>query len=126
MKLYRQAGLYYIISGITVVINLLVYGFLIYVCRVDYLWAATIGFVIENVLDYVGERKWVFKRTRVKPAAGYVRSLCVALAVLALILGLTYAGFHILGMNYLWARIFAGILAGIVSFVLDEKFTFVV
>jgi putative flippase GtrA len=126
MKLYKQASLYYIVSAITVVINLLMYAFLVYYSHVSYLLAATIGFVIENILDYVGERMWVFKKTRVRPVVGYARSLGVALTILGLILLLTYVGFHILGMNYLWARIFAGIIAGIVNFVLDKKVTFVV
>jgi len=126
MKLYKQAGLYYVISGITVVINLLAYAFLIYYCHIYYLLAATLGFIVENILDYVGERMWVFKKTRVRPIIGYARSLGVALTILGLILILTYTGFHVLGMSYLWARIFAGIIAGIINFVLDKKVTFVV
>jgi putative flippase GtrA len=126
MKLYRQVSLYYIVSAITVVINLLIYGLLVYYCHVYYLWAATIGFIIENILDYAGERMWVFKKTRVRPVTGYARSLGVALTIFGLVLALTYAGFHTLGMNYLWARIFAGVIAGIVNFILDEKVTFMV
>jgi putative flippase GtrA len=124
MKFYRQAGLYYFVSAIAFAVNLLLYGFLIYYCRVNYLWAATAGFIVQNILDYVSERIWVFGNTRVQPMAGYARSLGVALAILGLILALTYACFHILGMGYLPARIVAGIIAGLVNFILDKKITF--
>ena len=63
MKLYRRVGLYYIISAITVAINLAVYGWLVYGLGINYLVAATGGFVLENVLDYVGERAFVFRMT---------------------------------------------------------------
>ena len=125
MKLYRRVGLYYIISAITVAINLAVYGWLVYGLGINYLVAATGGFVLENVLDYVGERAFVFRMTHVRPAIGYLRSLSVAIIILVLILGLTYLG-RVLGMNYMWARIFAGIIAGAVNYILDAKVTFVV
>jgi putative flippase GtrA len=126
MKFYRQAGLYYVVSAIAFAINLLIYGSLIYYCHVYYLFAAILGFVTQNVLDYAGERVWVFNETHIRPVVGYARSFGVALTILVFVLALTYVGFHILGLNYLFARIFAGIIAGLVNFILDKKITFVV
>lgn len=124
MKIYKQAGLYYFVSAIAFIINLSIYGSLIYYGHVYYLYAATIGFVIQNILDYISERIWVFNKTRVRPMRGYVRSLGVALTVLLIILALTYVGVHMLLLNYLWARILAGVIAGIANFILDKKITF--
>ena len=126
MKSFKQAGLYYAVSAIAFAVNLLLYGFLIYYCHVQYLLAATAGFVVQNILDYASERMWVFKKTRVRPVAGYVRSFGVALSVLALILILTFIGFHIFALDYFWARVFAGIVAGATNFILDKKITFMV
>lgn len=126
MKPYRQVGLYYSITAIAFAVNLLIYSFLIYYCHVNYLLAATVGFVVQNILDYLSERMWVFNKTHVRPVIGYARSLGVALTVLALILVLTYIGFQILRMDYLLARISAGLIAGMISFFLDKKITFVV
>ena len=46
MKFYRQAGLYYLVSAIAFAVNLVIYGLLVYYCHVNYLLAATIGFVV--------------------------------------------------------------------------------
>ena len=75
-------------------------------------------------MDYSAERIWVFNKTRIYPVAGYVRSLGVALTILGFILILTYASVHIFGMSYFGGRVFAGIVAGVVNFILDKKITF--
>jgi putative flippase GtrA len=124
MKIYKQAALYYFISASAFIINLLIYGFLIYFGHVYYLYAATIGFAIQNILEYISWRIWVFNKTHIHPIEGYLRSFGIAVIILAIILLLTYMGVHVFLLNYMWARIFAGVIGGIASFILDKKITF--
>lgn len=122
---YKKIPKYYIVSLSSVGVNLWLYLFLIN-HGFNYLIAAIIGFILETIITYLSNRLWTFSNTLIDFKIGYLRSFLVATFNLTLILALTALNKEVLQMNYLLARIVAGIIVGIISFILDAKFSFAV
>jgi putative flippase GtrA len=124
-SLLKKIPDYYIVSLFSVIINLAIYWLLVHF-GVNYIVAATVGFIFETVIAYFLNRFWTFSNTTLNIETGYIRSLLVAVFNLLLILVFTISGVEILRLNYFIARIIAGIIVGIISFVFDAKFSFAV
>jgi len=124
-SLLRKMPDYYIVSLLSVGVNLVVYGFLVFK-GINYLVAIVIGFVIETILAYLLNRFWTFSDTLMDFKIGYLRSFLVAILNLLIIMLITFLGIQIFKLNYLIARIVAGVIVGIISFILDAKFSFAV
>jgi putative flippase GtrA len=123
-QLSRQVIRYYLASGITLLINFVIYYLLVSQAGINYLIAAIIGFVIEATLNYIINRNWAFRSTPITWGYGYIRSVVVAAITLGTILIVTSVGVEWFAINYLWSRIIAAIIAGTLSFILDKKFSF--
>ena len=89
-----------------------------------YLAAAAIAFMVAMSVHYVISRIWVFAGSRRGMATGYLYFLINAGIGLVVTLAVFWALLELLGIHYLFARLVASILAGLVVFFLNAVFNF--
>lgn len=120
---YKSIPEYYMVSLLTMCINLGLYWLLIYY-GIYYIFSAILGFMVGTIISYLLNRFWTFRNTTINFKIGYIRSLVVALIILILIVIFTTINVEIFKLKYLPARIIAGLIAGSLSFIADAKFSF--
>ncbi len=123
--IFRKIPKYYLVSALSVGVNFGVFWLLIQ-SDVNYVVAIVISFAIEATVAYLLNRFWTFNNTLISFEIGYMRSFLVAALNLFLILILSIAGVEVLNFDYLVSRIIAGVIVGIVGFILDAGFSFAV
>jgi len=60
----REAGIFLVVGGLTVLIDFCIYRLLLWTGMVDVATAKTIGFLAGTVFAYVANRIWTFGHTR--------------------------------------------------------------
>jgi putative flippase GtrA len=92
------------------------------VLQIELLIATAFSFLIAVSINYVSNRRWVFKGTRRSIAEGYINFVSIALLGLVLIVGLMWFFVHKLDMDIVLARIITALFVGIWNFVMNKKF----
>jgi putative flippase GtrA len=85
-----------------------------------------LGFCIAVILGYIFGRIWIFTETAQKVKRGLFIALLVSIIVLLFITSTMWILVEIVHINYMIARISIAIIAGILNFILDSKYTYIV
>jgi putative flippase GtrA len=88
-----------------------------------YLFSIIIGFMVSSFLTFFVNKRLVF-HSEVSLAFGYSKSMLVAVICLLIISFITFNLTTYFSIYYIYSRLLAGCVGGIVGFVLDKKFTF--
>jgi len=94
------------------------------VLHVELLLATALSFIIAVSINYLSNRRWVFKGTRRNITEGYINFISIALFGLILIVGLMWLFVHKLDMDIVLARIITALFVGILTSALDIKYVF--
>ena len=86
--------------------------------------AAVIAFLIPLVVFYFAQREWVFPGTRRGVASGFVYFLINMGIGFLTMLGVFWALLEFTDLHYLFARVIASVVYGIVGFVLNGMFNY--
>ena len=105
-------------------IDLALLWMLVELSGLAYLAAAAIAFLVAMSVHYGLSRIWVFKGSRRGLATGYVYFLVNAGIGLVVTLAVFWALLEWLGIHYLFARLVASIIAGLLVFFLNAVFNF--
>ncbi|AKM11596.1 hypothetical protein AB433_06380 [Croceicoccus naphthovorans] len=86
--------------------------------------AATVGFVVANSLHYLLGRTWIFRGTDRAVGKGYVYFLATGGMGLAITMGLYALVLEYTAINYLVARVFVSVFAGLAMFTINATLNF--
>jgi putative flippase GtrA len=115
---------YYTVDAVAFVVNIACAWALTEFAGVNYIVATIIGFALQTVGAYVANKAWTFRISRVRMTRGLAVTTFVQLSVLALAVSGTAYGVEVLGWSFIAARVSAGIVAGLWSYIADSYLTF--
>lgn len=111
-------------SGVSFGLDLLLLWLLVAFLGLQYLLAATVGFLVAVTLHYALSRLWIFRDSGRHVASGYVYFLIIAGVGLALTLAVLWLLVEWVGLHYLLARVAASAVGGTAMFFLNAGFNF--
>jgi putative flippase GtrA len=115
---------YLVASSSTLLLDLLLLGFLTEIVGFYYLFSVGISYVTSTTVNYFINRKWGFKGTKRHVVVGYVLFLCFGIFGLFLTLSLMWLFVDLIGLHYSLSRIVVAIIEGAILFILNSIFTF--
>lgn len=123
MQAITRAIKYWLVSGATFALNILISWFFFEIVGWHYVIAILIGFTVETILSFFINRTWTFHRPLLGTGLGLFRTTIVQAIVLFIGITGTTIGMDI-GFSFVMSRILAGIVAGLLAYILDSLFTF--
>lgn len=122
-KPLKRAFFYYIVDGVTFVLNIFIAWVLVQY-GVHYLLATILGFVFQTVAAFFLNKTWTFNQPHLRVSRGLFVTSLVQITAFCLVIGLTAFGVEYLAFPFLLVRIVSGVIAGVIAFVLDSRYTF--
>lgn len=89
-----------------------------------YLGSATISFILATTFNYILNRKWGYRETKRSNTFAYSSFFLVNLTGLIIVLSLLALFVEVFQFHYILSRIFAGLIAGLIDFLLNTIITF--
>lgn len=112
------------ISGTTFLFDLFLLFFLIDVCKLHYLIATGVAFVVAVSINYCITRKYVFSKTLRSIHYGYIAFLSIATFGMISVLTLMTVFVEIFQWNYAVSRISIACVIGTINYLLNLFFNF--
>lgn len=109
-------GKYSFVGFSTFLIDFALLFLLTDILKLHYLWAAGSAFLFATSINYIVNRRLVFKGTTRSRSAGYVYFLLIASGGLLIVTSGMYLLVEVLGLYYLLARILVSLLTGVWSY----------
>lgn len=114
---------YLFFGGLTTIINLLSYKFMLEKLGIDYRWSAFFAFIIAVIFAFVTNRKYVFAGTgkawQECLAFFGMRGLTFGVNLLCLIVLVQYVG-----LDELWSQVISNIIVIVLNFILSKFVVF--
>lgn len=121
---YIQALEYAITNILTFGLDIFLIWLMVNFWGFNYFWAVVFGYIIAIVLTYFVNRDWVYRGTHMKITEGFLRTFAVAVFCFLLVLVLMLLFVELFKMDYIVARLWTGLLSGLIGYVLDTVFAF--
>jgi len=115
---------YIVSSSSTLILDLLILGFLTEVLGLFYLISVGMSYTASTTINYFINRNWGFRGTETKVIKGYILFLTFGILGLFLTLLLMWVFVSVLGIYYFLSRVFVAIIEGTILFILNSIFTF--
>ncbi len=89
-----------------------------------YLLATLAGFTLHVTISFFINRGWTFKKPETQTRNGLFRAALVEVGTIVIVLCVTAGFVELAHTSFLTARIYATLLAGVWSYIMDSLFTF--
>jgi dolichol-phosphate mannosyltransferase len=124
ISFFKQFIGYHMVTTFGLAINVFIlWSFTEYI-GAYYILSLVVGFVVVSTINYFFFRKFVFSHTKEGHLASYSKNLLISLFIMIFIFGATIFFTEVLQVYYLYSRVLASVIAGILSYFLDAKFAF--
>jgi putative flippase GtrA len=115
---------YMIASSSTLVLDLIILGFLTEILGFYYLFSVGTSYTISTTINYFVNRHWGFKGTKRHVVVGYALFLSFGFLGLFLTVSLMWLFVSLFGLHYSLSRIVVAIIEGTTLFILNSIYTF--
>jgi len=115
----------YSATGIfTGIIDLIIFIFLVEIFQFHYLLSAFFVFIVTKTLAFFVNLKWGFKDSNAKRLNAYYYFIVISIVELVLTIFLLKYLVEVLKIYYIFSKVIAGIITGMLGFSMNYVFTF--